>query len=88
MRKFPIFQPAAAQDKSVAWLEEVILDFLEVQGLKEACQMVREAGKKVVVATPRVLKPDEERLWQFYLRLEADVLLVRQDAPPPPGTRP
>lgn len=30
-----------------------------------------------MVATPRVLKPDEERLWQFYLKLNADALLVR-----------
>ena len=32
---------------------------------------------QVVVATPRVLKPDEERLVTFYLRLGADALLIR-----------
>jgi hypothetical protein len=31
----------------------------------------------VVVATPRVLKPDEERLVTFYLKLQADALLIR-----------
>jgi len=61
----------------VDWLEEVIVDFLEVQGLKEACESVRSSGRRVVVATPRVLKPDEARLWQFYLKLHADALLVR-----------
>jgi hypothetical protein len=59
------------------WLEEVILDFLEVQGLKEACAAVRQAGKRVVVAMPRILKPDEQRLLLFYLKLGADALLLR-----------
>lgn len=41
----------------VPWLEEVIVDFLEVHGLKEAVAAVRAAGKRVVVALPRILKP-------------------------------
>jgi collagenase-like PrtC family protease len=61
----------------VPWLAEVTLDFLEVQGLAAEVAAVRAAGRRAVVATPRVLKPDEERLWQFYLRLNADALLVR-----------
>ena len=61
----------------VPWLTEVGLDFLEVHGLQAAVQRVQAAGKKAVVATPRVLKPDEERLSAFYLRLRADALLVR-----------
>jgi len=62
---------------AVPWLEEIILDFLEVHGLKEACEVVRAAGKRVVVAAPRIIKPDERRLWIFYLKLGADSLLVR-----------
>ncbi|GIL91501.1 hypothetical protein Vretimale_18788 [Volvox reticuliferus] len=61
----------------VPWLREVIVDFLEVLGLKEAVTAIRASGRRVVVATPRVLKPDEQRLWLFYLRLGADALLVR-----------
>ncbi|KAG2432764.1 hypothetical protein HYH02_012897 [Chlamydomonas schloesseri] len=61
----------------VPWLREVVVDFLEVQGLREAVAAVRDSGRRVVVATPRVLKPDEQRLWLFYLRLGADALLVR-----------
>ena len=61
----------------VQWLEEVILDFLEVQGLQEAVTAVRAAGKHVVVATPRVLKPEEDRMWRFYVKIGADALLVR-----------
>ncbi|KAL4437803.1 hypothetical protein ABPG77_005715 [Micractinium sp. CCAP 211/92] len=62
---------------ALPWLQEIVLDFLEVHGLKEACGAVRAAGRRVVVATPRVLKPDEQRLWLFYLRLGADALLLR-----------
>jgi collagenase-like PrtC family protease len=61
----------------VPWLTEIVLDFLEVHGLKEACAAVKESGKRVVVASPRILKPDERKLWIFYLRLNADALLVR-----------
>ena len=39
---------------------------------------MRAAGRRVVVATPRILKPDEQRLWLFYLRLNADALLLRR----------
>ena len=56
---------------------QVTLDFLEVHGLRDAVSDVHAAGKRVVVATPRVLKPDEQRLWRFYLGLRADALLLR-----------
>ena len=61
----------------VPWLEEIMIDFLEVQGLKEAVELVRGSGKRVVVVTPRVLKPQEDRMWRFYLKIGADALLVR-----------
>ena len=61
----------------VDWLDEIVLDFLEVHGLQAAVDAVRASGRFAVVATPRVLKPDEERLWRFYLKLGADALLVR-----------
>ena len=59
------------------WLTEVALDFLEVQGLAAQVRAVQASGRVAVVATPRVLKPDEERLILFYLKLGADALLVR-----------
>jgi collagenase-like PrtC family protease len=59
------------------WLDEVALDFLEVHGLRDAVKKVQSTGKRVVVATPRVLKPNEQRLWRFYLGLGADALLLR-----------
>lgn len=62
---------------TVPWLEEVTLDFLEVQGLRDAVEEVHAAGKRAIVATPRILKPGEQRLWRFYLGLHADALLLR-----------
>jgi hypothetical protein len=41
-----------------------------VHGLRDAVAQVKAAGKTVVVATPRVIKPGEERLFTFYLRLQ------------------
>jgi hypothetical protein len=38
---------------------QITLDFLEVHGLVEAVASVKASGKRCVVATPRVLKPDE-----------------------------
>ncbi|KAK9904967.1 hypothetical protein WJX75_006604 [Coccomyxa subellipsoidea] len=61
----------------VPWLQEIILEFLEVHGLRQAVALVRGAAKRCVVATPRILKPGEERLARFYLRLEPDALLLR-----------
>jgi len=58
-------------------VEEIALDFLEVHGLQKAVRAVQDAGKTAVVATPRVLKPEEEQLWRFYLNLGADALLIR-----------
>lgn len=48
-----------------------------MQGLTAAVAAVRAAAKRCVVATPRVLKPGEERLARFYVRLGADALLLR-----------
>ncbi len=45
--------------------------------MREACAAVRAGGKRLVVATPRILKPGEEALLHFYLRLQADALLLR-----------
>ena len=62
---------------SLPYIQEITLDFLEVHGLREAVQEIKNAKKLAVVATPRIIKPNEERLYTFYLRLKADALLVR-----------
>jgi len=58
-------------------VHEVQLDFLEANGLEEAVDAARAAGRQCAVCLPRVLKPGEDRLWRFYRRLKADALLVR-----------
>ena len=62
---------------SIEWLDEIIVDFLEIQGLRECVEEVKRAQKTVVVATPRIIKPDEYKLFSFYVRLRPDALLVR-----------
>ena len=62
---------------SLPYIQEITLDFLEVHGLREAVHEIKNAKKTAVVATPRIIKPNEERLYTFYLRLKADALLVR-----------
>ena len=83
---------AACQVDAVS---EVQLDFLELKGLRDAVDIVQAAGRRAVVAAPRVLKPKEERIWRFLLGLGPDAILVRglgllhtltalEDTPVPP----
>jgi collagenase-like PrtC family protease len=58
-------------------VQEIVLDFLEIHGLREYVAKVKAVGKRVVVATPRIIKPDEEKLYIFFVRLRADAILVR-----------
>ncbi len=55
----------------------IVLDFLEVKGVAEAVAAVRAAGREATIASPRILKHREERIWRFLLGCEADALLVR-----------
>ena len=58
-------------------INEIIVDFLEVDGMKEAVTRMRQAGVRAVVASPRIIKPNESGIWRTLLRLEPDALLVR-----------
>ena len=53
----------------------VTLDYLDLYGLKPSVQRVRESGINVRVAAPRILKPGEERVLDFLLRLDTDLLV-------------
>eukprot|EP00957_Ditylum_brightwellii_P078070 5934994-Ditylum_brightwellii.AAC.1 len=66
--------------------DEMIVDFLEIEGMKEAVNRIRNCGKiaakngrevRIVVASPRIIKPGESGIWRTLLRLEPDGLLVR-----------
>lgn len=56
---------------------EVELDWMELVGLGKAVRRARAAGARVVVATPRVHKPGEDKIAAHLLRLEPDAVLVR-----------
>ena len=58
-------------------LREIIIDFLEVEGMARALQRARESNLKVTLASPRIIKPGEEGIWRTLLRLEPDALLLR-----------
>jgi putative protease len=58
-------------------IDEITVDFLEVHGLKQACEAIRDAGRRLVVAAPRIFKPGEQRLWRYLCRLQPDGLLIR-----------
>lgn len=55
--------------------DSITLDYLELYGLRPAVERVQAAGIAVRVASPRVLKPDEQKVVNFLLRLGAPVLI-------------
>nr|WP_084048918.1 U32 family peptidase [Deinococcus hopiensis] len=55
--------------------DSITLDYLELYGLKPSVERVREAGIRVRVASPRILKPTEHNLQKFLLSLNAELLV-------------
>jgi putative protease len=53
----------------------VTLDYLDLYGLKPSLQRVRAAGLEARVASPRVLKPGEERIADFLLSCDCPILV-------------
>jgi putative protease len=53
----------------------ITLDYLELYGLRPAAERIHEAGITAQVASPRVLKPSEQRIVNFLLRLNCPVLV-------------
>ena len=71
-RTMPQVEAAAA----CSAVDEIVVDFLELDGVMEALRAARP--KATVVAAPRIIKPAEEALWRVLLELEgADAILVR-----------
>lgn len=60
-------------------VDEIVIDFLEVDGMREAMNRIRATEKRInaVVASPRILKPEEGGIWKSLLSLEPDALLIR-----------
>jgi putative protease len=67
----------------------ITLDYLELYGLRPAVERVTESGIEARVASPRILKPQEERIVNFLRRLDCPILVrsagllnaLQEDAP-------
>jgi U32 family peptidase len=55
--------------------DSITLDYLELYGLRPAVERVRAAGITVRVASPRVLKPSEQRIIHFLLKLDCEIVV-------------
>ena len=53
----------------------ITLDYLDLYGLKPSVERVKAAGIAVRVASPRILKPGEDRIVDFLIRLDAPLLV-------------
>ncbi|WP_420889951.1 DUF3656 domain-containing U32 family peptidase [Deinococcus psychrotolerans] len=58
-----------------AYPESITLDYLELYGLRPSVEQVQNAGITVRVASPRILKPTEQKLQKFLLSLNAELLV-------------
>ncbi len=68
---------AAIEQAQTLGLRDVELDFMELVGLGKACDRVRAAGLRVIIATPRVQKPGEEGYDRRFESLQPDGILAR-----------
>ncbi|KAK1739460.1 23S rRNA 5-hydroxycytidine C2501 synthase [Skeletonema marinoi] len=59
-------------------VDEIVVDFLEIDGIRAAVSRIREVNDvRVVVASPRIIKPGEEGIWRTLLRTEPDGIMIR-----------
>ncbi len=55
--------------------DSITLDYLDLYGLWPSLERVKASGIAVRVASPRVLKPGEEKIGEFLLRLDCPLLI-------------
>lgn len=53
----------------------ITLDYLDLYGLRPAVERVKASGITARVASPRILKPGEERTVDFLLKLDCEILV-------------
>ncbi len=53
----------------------ITLDYLELYGLRPSVEKIRKAGITARVASPRILKPSEQKITRFLLSLECQILV-------------
>lgn len=51
------------------------LDYLDLYGLRPAVERIQASGITACVASPRILKPNEQRIVNFLLKLECQILV-------------
>jgi U32 family peptidase len=56
---------------------EIVVDFLEVDGMRAAVDRIHQSGITSIVASPRILKPGEGGIWRSLLSLQPGGLLIR-----------
>lgn len=67
--------PEQLQAAIAAKPASITLDYLELYGLKPAVELVQSHGITVRVASPRVLKPSEQRIIHFLLKLGCEIVV-------------
>jgi putative protease len=67
--------PAQLEAAIAARPAGITLDYLDLYGLKPSLDRVRAAGIRPRVASPRVLKPGEERIADFLLSCDCPILV-------------
>ncbi len=55
--------------------ETITLDYLDLYGLKPSLERIRAAGLRPRVASPRILKPGEERIAQFLVSCDCPIVV-------------
>lgn len=55
--------------------DSITLDYLELYGLRPSIEQIQAAGISARVASPRILKPSEQKIMRFLLSLECDILV-------------
>jgi putative protease len=55
--------------------DSITLDYLELYGLRPSVEAVQAAGIEARVASPRILKPSEQRIVNFLLRLDCAIVV-------------
>ena len=57
----------------------ITLDYLDLYGLRPSVERIKSSGIRARVASPRVLKPGEERILQFLLSLDCAILVNQHE---------
>ena len=58
-------------------IDSLIADFQDIREYREAVDIARSAGRSILLATPRIQKPDEMGLFRAMLKPQPDGVLVR-----------